>query len=104
MANGYICLDRTARLLSEKDFQIYEDIERYLSDNVGFSDLVLRNFRSLFVAYFSLLAFYGFIAFSAKPIVHRLRGFLTILSTIAARLRLLARRPHSTNPMHCTGT
>lgn len=75
MTNGYRCMDRTARLISERDFQIYEnDIERYLNDNIGFSDLVLNNFRFIFAAYFTLLALYCILA--AKSAIYKLRAFL----------------------------
>lgn len=79
-------MDRMSRLISEKDFRIYEDIDSYLNDHVGFSDLVLGNFKSIFAIYLSVLTFFSVCFITRLTIsgvrhtICRLRSLLDSLS------------------------
>lgn len=49
------CMAFNTFINTRKSVTIFRTIEEFIRDKVGFDDLVLSNFKSLFVAYFSFL-------------------------------------------------
>ena len=101
MENLFASTDRISGASSRKGgISIFETLEDYVEEHVGFADLVLSNFRFIFI-YYALICSLVFLTFCVHHLVNfvkkrasiLLRPLKNWLTQLARKVRRRIRRP-----------